>query len=259
MRHLSRFILLSPILIGACGEFDDTPLNQPPQIISVKAPSYVSVNDTVFARAMDPDGDSVSIAATLETATGASVPSAFLKAFTDDGLSGDHVAGDSVFTAILNRPALLAQSTSSFNLRLVPSEKGDNPGDEVIVEIPQNPDNGHPPVISNLAAPDTLQLDADTVAFRTTLDVLDADGAEDIRSVYFLSAGGSVIELFDDGTEANGDDVAGDGTYSRILILPPSTPPGTYHFVFRAVDQMNLVSNFIEHTLVVLPAPVGGL
>jgi hypothetical protein len=250
----SLCVLFALTVLLSCGEFEDKTLNQPPVITSVQAPSFVSANDTIFVRAHDPEGDSISIGADVLTAGATAVSDAFTRTFTDDGLNGDLLAGDSIFTAVINRAVLLAQSTSSFDFVLTPSEQGVNAGDPVTVTVLQNPASGHPPVIGNLQAPDTLQLDADTVTFLVTVDVSDPEGLSDIRTVYFLSTGGSVIDLFDDGNAGNGDNTANDGTYSRILILPPTTTPGEYPFTMRAVDFTNLVSNLIDFTLVVLPA-----
>lgn len=249
MNRLFFFAVVITLWSG-CESFEDSPLNQPPQIVSVSAPSYVSATDTLFVRALDSEGDSVTILATIETAAGSPVPSAFAKSFSDDGQLGDHAAGDSVFTAVLNRPALLAQSTSSFTVRLVPTEQGDHPGAEVTVEIFQNPDNGHPPVVDNLQAPDTVNTLL-VSSFLLTVDVSDEDGLSDIQSVTRINvtAGGQPRPLNDDGV--NGDAVAGDGTYSETVAVSTAITPGPYLFRVQAVDGINLRSNTLEKIIVI--------
>ncbi len=117
-----------------------------------------------------------------------------------------------------------------------------------------------PPIIRNLQAPDTLSLHpTDTLKSFLRIEVYDADGYEDIKSVYFNSylpdgnpSRSNPIYLFDDGNlQANGDLVARDGIFSRIIILPPNTPKGTYRFDFQAIDKKDEVSNIISHNIVV--------
>ncbi len=68
-----------------------------------------------------------------------------------------------------------------------------------------------------------------------TVNLLDRRGAVQrviatVREVPELE-----MELFDDGQD--GDDVAGDGVWSIRLDVPPTAPPGTYHFDIRAYDK----------------------
>jgi hypothetical protein len=46
--------------------------------------------------------------------------------------------------------------------------------------------------------------------------------------------------------------MAGDGTYSRIINLPPTAIRGDFRFVFEARDKSGLVSNTIEHIMTVI-------
>lgn len=117
-----------------------------------------------------------------------------------------------------------------------------------------------PPIIRNLQAPDTLSLHpTDTLKVFLRVEVYDPDGYDDIKSVFFNSylpdgspSRSNPIYLFDDGNlQVNGDLVARDGIFSRIIILPPNTPKGTYRFDFQAVDKKNEVSNIISHNIVV--------
>ncbi len=116
-----------------------------------------------------------------------------------------------------------------------------------------------PPVIKNLFAPDTLTISTDTLKIVISIEVFDADGRDDIKSVFFNSylpdgspSRSNPIYLFDDGNlSLNGDLNANDGIYSRIIILPPNTTRGKYRFDFQAIDKKNESSNIISHTSVV--------
>ncbi len=117
-----------------------------------------------------------------------------------------------------------------------------------------------PPIIRNLQAPDVLDLHpTDTIKIFLRTEVYDPDGYDDIKSVFFNSylpdgspSRSNPIYLFDDGNlQVNGDLAARDGIFSRIIILPPNTPKGTYRFDFQAVDKKNELSNIISHNIVV--------
>lgn len=117
-----------------------------------------------------------------------------------------------------------------------------------------------PPIVRNLQAPSVLNLHpTDTLKIILSIEAYDPDGREDIKSVFFNSflpdgspSRSNPIYLYDDGNyQANGDQQANDGIYSRIIILPPNTPKGTYRFEFQAIDKKNESSNIISHNLVV--------
>ena len=115
-----------------------------------------------------------------------------------------------------------------------------------------------PPIISNLTAPDTATIGTDTTFIHITLAVVDSNGLSDVVFVWFDSflpngnpSSQNPISMFDDGT--NGDVTAGDGIYSRIVILPPvGVTLGTYRWEFRARDRSGFLSNQIIHFLEVI-------
>jgi hypothetical protein len=114
------------------------------------------------------------------------------------------------------------------------------------------------PIISNLVAPDTVAIGSDTTFIFVSIDVQDDNGLNDIAIVFFNSflpdenpSSQNPIQLFDDGT--NGDLVPGDGTYSLIVILPPTgVTRGTFRWEFEARDRGNKSSNIIIHFLEVI-------
>ncbi len=248
-----KFIVIFLLFMVSCGEMDQTPLNHAPEIISVQAPSYIQFSDTVRVRISDSDGDPVQLGLETYTNNGSFVPYPFTHYPNDLGLHGDRTANDMVFTGILNQTFLSGVSTSRFYFNFYVHDGKEETG-PVTVIISQNPAFGRPPVISNLIMPDTIQVLTTVVPFSIFLTVADPDGSDDIRSVYFPSAGsGTPISLYDDGDLSNhGDSTASDGVYSRALQLPPGTPEGIYRFHFRAIDLLDLVSNIITDSIVVI-------
>lgn len=111
----------------------------------------------------------------------------------------------------------------------------------------------NPPVLSDLQAPDTLQVPTQGfLAITLTVRATDPSGAADIKRVWFntwLPSGkpsaGNPFSMFDDGNTIHGDAVAGDGRYSLIIQLPSTTERGRYRFEFTAYDYGNLASNVI--------------
>ncbi|MBL7995853.1 hypothetical protein JNM05_10835 [bacterium] len=236
-------------LFLSCGGVEENPFNKPPEILSIQAPSFVSANDTIFVKTYDFENDSLTLKASVSTAAGNSVGTAFSKLFTDDGLAGDYLAHDYIFTGIVNRSALSAQVTSQFKFVFTVSEKGKNPGTPQSVIISQNPANAHPPVISNLIAPDTVNTSLVT-EFLITVAVSDIEGLSDILSVTRKTPSGLVLNLHDNGS--NGDVSAGDGIYSELVSVNPPPPNGSYLFTFQATDRLGLKSNSIQKTIVII-------
>jgi len=114
-----------------------------------------------------------------------------------------------------------------------------------------------PPVISNLIAPDSVVVVAPRSLINLHITVEDENGLLDIREVYFMVFGpgsttGNKVSMFDDGQEANGDDTADDGIFSRIIEVTPTNTKGEYRFEFEAVDRAGAVSNKIIHLLQVI-------
>ena len=244
-------LFLLGFVFSACSD-QEYLLNTSPRIISIQAPSHVSLNDTVFISTYDKESQSLTVDARVFTTDGNDVTGAFSKDFTDDGLDGDHVPNDGVFTGILDHGVLLAQTTSEFKLEFTLSETGKNSSDPVSIIILQNPAAGHPPVISNLVAPDTVHT-AQVTEFLLTVAVSDPEGLSDIASVTRLNvtSGGPPRSLRDDG--ANGDVTGGDGIYTERVSVNPSPAAGNYVFRVQASDKLGLVSNSLEKIIVITP------
>jgi hypothetical protein len=122
-------------------------------------------------------------------------------------------------------------------------------------------DNGQPnlpPEIANtVVEPDTVVVTEPILIF-TSVEASDPNGQNDILKVYFTvynpdsTTSGSEIELFDDGeVDANGDLLAGDGIYSRLIEVDETNTKGTYRFEFRARDRGGNLSNKIDHFVLI--------
>jgi hypothetical protein len=98
----------------------------------------------------------------------------------------------------------------------------------------------HPPVISDLIAPSTINL-ATTNSFEISLKVIDSDGQNDIKSVSRYTPSGKVLPLFS----------SNDSIYVETVTLVPAPDPGSYLFRFRAVDRSNDSSNVLTKTIVI--------
>ncbi len=178
---------------------------------------------------------------------------------SDDGLSGDITPGDGIYSFTLSSG--LIKEASDYFLRFQAEDKSGNRSLAVVATIRGTVAQPEPPVISNLSAPDTVQIvPGEDVQVLITIDVTDPQGLSDIDFVRFRSflpngneAGESPIGLADDGdTITTGDETAGDGTYSRIINLPPTALRGDFRFVFEARDKSGLSSNIIEHIMTVI-------
>ncbi len=119
-----------------------------------------------------------------------------------------------------------------------------------------------PPVISELNIPSEINVGVD---FVFTIKVEDANGLNDVQSVYFelrrpdstivySDEQNGIIEfpMFDNGDLTNaGDEEAGDGVYSLKNSFGSSAQLGYWYFKFNAIDNSGAVSNTISYKLLV--------
>lgn len=122
-------------------------------------------------------------------------------------------------------------------------------------------DNGQAnvaPVISNLTAPDSAQIDTVKILIFLSVKAEDANGPNDIESVFFNSfippngspSSSNPFIMYDDGT--NGDQTSGDGIHSLIIELPlTGVTKGNYRWEFQARDRGKKLSNIIIHNIVI--------
>ena len=114
-----------------------------------------------------------------------------------------------------------------------------------------------PPEISNTVIdPDTAVVNDTTIIF-TSVEAMDPNGASDILEIYFIvyrpdgTTNNSKVLLFDDGKPENGDVLAGDGIYSRLIQVNQNNQKGTYRFEFRAKDRLGDLSNILNHFVLI--------
>ncbi len=172
----------------------------------------------------------------------------------DDGnaLHGDRTAGDN----ILSNKFPFSQSflNGTYKTRYYITSK-DGITNQVAIHAfnYENGQNNIAPVISNIIAPDTVEVQSPNSLILLSIQASDANGLNDIKSVSFISyrpdgtTSGNKVELYDDGNSTNGDAVEDDGIYSVVIQVTPSNTKGTYRFVFQASDRGNKLSNKLEH------------
>jgi hypothetical protein len=176
----------------------------------------------------------------------------------DDGQAPDQARGDGLFSA-----------KASFQIRRVQfgtysvqvnAESEDRYRSNTIFTPLAIFRGNRPPVISDLAAPDTVKLGNQAQSLLLTIQANDSDGLTDVARVLFNSykpdgtaSGGNPFLMYDDGLVAHGDELAGDGIFSLLISLPSNTQLGTYRFEFQAFDRSNESSNIIILRLTVKP------
>lgn len=123
-----------------------------------------------------------------------------------------------------------------------------------------NPAKNDGPIISDIAAPDSIQKGIPDSSF-ASVKVQDPQGLEDIEAVYYVvtkpdgTSNGIKFPLFDDGQGY--DSTAGDGIYSTAIAAPLSTSQtGNFTFSFAAMDSKGAVSNQINKIIKAYDSPM---
>jgi len=238
--------------------------NLPPEIVNVAAPQTVAIDSAfsfvVIAQVNDNEGLSDIRRVTYQFFPPAHPNPTVEDTLSDSGQSGDVTPGDGIFSATLNSSRF--KEVADYFVRFEAEDRSGNLSQPKVISIRGRFRINHPPMVSNLMAPDTVQIDPNrTQQFLITIDASDPDGLSDIEFVRFRSflpsgeeANNSPIQMSDDGdTQGTGDAEANDGTYSVIINLPPSgVTPGDFRFVFEARDRSRSFSNRIEHIMTVI-------
>ena len=236
----------------------DSEKNFPPILSDPVVPDTLTVQtlgDVFFSiRAGDPQGmvDIDSVFFQIYPPWKA-VPS-FQDMLRDNGTAGDVDAGDGIFSYRGN----LSDTLKIRGEYLVRFQATDNGGlkSSAVVESFYVMTVNDPPVLSNLAAPDTVSRSA-AQPFLLTVQVGDPQGLGDVKSVLFNTtkpdgtpSGGNPFEMFDDGT--SGDVQPGDGIYSLTVFITPQNATGIYRFDFSAEDYSLAVSDTLTHFMTVV-------
>lgn len=174
----------------------------------------------------------------------------------DDGLRFDARKGDGLFTGKSTFQIRRAQ-IGTYEVKVTAESEDGYRSNEIITPLVVFRGN-RPPLISDLAAPDTVKLGNVAQTLSLAVRASDPDGLNDVAKVVFSSykpdgtaSGGNPFLMYDDGLPVHGDERAGDGVFSLLVSLPPSTQLGTYRFEFQAFDRSNEPSNIIVLKLTV--------
>ncbi len=119
-----------------------------------------------------------------------------------------------------------------------------------------------PPVILGINHPSSVQIPNEGVSpIRFETEVEHPQGLSQIRDVFlelYDSAGNQIggdrFEMFDDGDDSpggSGDQVAGDGIYTRTFEINPNNQPDTYDVLTYAIDRSGLTSDTLTSQLVI--------
>lgn len=173
----------------------------------------------------------------------------------DDGNSPDQTANDLIYTTSYTLDEQIP--SDNYLIEYYVTSLGDQRKVAVKNFSYDNGTENMQPVLSDIIAPDSLVV-ADTVAFAVSVQVSDENGLNDIKNVYFFVtrpdgvSSGSPTFLFDDGDfQANGDETANDGRYSRIIKINEANQKGTYKLEFQAEDKGNKKSEILTHNFLV--------
>jgi hypothetical protein len=169
----------------------------------------------------------------------------------DDGRSPDTVAGDGVYSALIQ--FTISKSASGvYLLRFVATDNQGFVSNAVEAPLFMLRDS-HAPVISNLVAPDSAQVPVGgTAVFPLYIRATDQDGQADINQVYFRSLDSSdptqKFAMNNDGSAPGS--VPGDSTYAIVIkAVDGPTVRKTYRFLFQAVNNFGDTSATILHSI----------
>jgi hypothetical protein len=176
----------------------------------------------------------------------------------DDGTAGDQTRGDGIYTAKTS-VRIHRVEIGVFKVEVVALGSNGSRSNTILLPLTVFRGN-HAPLVVLFEAPDTLQLKNETQLLTLRVRTSDEDGHADVTRVIFNSyrpdgtpSSGNPFQMYDDGGSIHGDEKAGDGIYSLIIELPPTTQTGTYRFEFQAFDRSNIASSTLFHSVTVKP------
>jgi len=262
-RPLFQYILFlfSIALILNCDGCSDNPVkDDSPELYDLTAPTSVQVDSTDtlhFSIAVrDPQGlsDIDRVFFTIKSSDSLLICDTLF--MTDNGLDGDSIAGDGIYSYIIVGGEIFTQNGEyMFEFAAFDSDNNQSNTIDRVIAINSQPQ----PYVYNLESPDFLPIGfTDTVCLH--LSVNDIQGLDDIDKVYFTieMPGGSIDPdtsfMYDDGQLCDG--TSGDGIYSYSLTGPDTTyEEGDYVFHFTSVDFENNQGNTISDTITIYDLP----
>ncbi|HEV8539436.1 MAG TPA: hypothetical protein VGR15_11015 [Bacteroidota bacterium] len=117
--------------------------------------------------------------------------------------------------------------------------------------------NNSRPHTSGIVAPDTLVRPSSGIALVLfSVAAEDSDGYGDIEEVFFKrispSSSGSISMLDNGNQQESGDQLAGDGIFSRIVRIDSTALLGNQVFLFHAKDNAGALSDSLTHTVTII-------
>ena len=171
----------------------------------------------------------------------------------DDGISPDSVAGDGLYSALLQFTILRSASgflILRFNAADALGYQSNTVETALLLSRPS-----HLPVLSNLVAPDTVTVPVNgSDTLQVSIRVTDVDGQADVSQVYFLSLDSSnptqKFIMNNDGSAPGS--VPGDSTYALTLQVNDSpTVRKTYRFAFQAANSLGDTTASLIHRITI--------
>jgi hypothetical protein len=117
--------------------------------------------------------------------------------------------------------------------------------------------NNIKPYLKDIIAPDTISRPVSgTFLLIFSVSAEDSDGYSDLKEVFFKRISPTEtgnFSLFDDGDRLiSGDEVPGDGRFSRILSIDSTARLGDQIFLFLASDRSGAISDSLLHTITIV-------
>jgi hypothetical protein len=249
------YLLLIPLLMWGCEKTYDNLIDTSTDNYQVS--SVVGIKDTVDLK--EP-GDSL-LSLRLIFTPQSQISKAYFDIYASDNskLNSSPVEMEEVIENIFENQFVLKRENPIGNYTVRFTASGGANTKQVAVAsfyFNNGQDNLPPEIFNSVIDPDTAVVTDTTVIF-TSVGAMDPNGLNDILEVYFIvykpdgTTNNSKVLLYDDGKIENGDKLAGDGIYSRLIQVNQDNDKGTYRFEFRAKDRSGELSNIINHFVLI--------
>lgn len=241
--------------------------------------SPVVTPDSVYLDALTPSGDSYPVSASVAVRSTMQEASQTLLAtvlrpgsastvlqitLRDNGSPPDLTAGDGIFSGTIQFSLTRAQA-GNYRIRFS-ATTADGLSSNTLEKTLKLARRNSPPQLLAVTVPDTIDLPAsDTIRVQFTATVSDSDGLADVREVFFRRISPPDPTRFlmkDDGSLEpavliggiplkSGDDVPGDGRYSFLIPVLPTSTRRTNVFEFQCIDSFGDTSRTIQRSFTI--------
>jgi hypothetical protein len=221
-----------------------------PAVIRLANRTY-KIEDSLSVIVIDPtDGNNIVSCTYAVTSPLSSTP------FMTGPLTRRHVSGNSAYFAAKIDFTLTRDQIGPYTVRVDASGQSLYAANarQSTLDITRN--NARP-VVANLLVPDTLTRPlTGALTVRFAISAADSDGPGDITKVFFKSVNSTSPDfeqpLFDDGqVSIDGDSLANDGRFARLLFLDSTATTGRKEFRFFARDKSGALSDSLIHFIVI--------